>query len=97
MNAEKQQSWDPVLRLIPSAVYLILVGLCIYLAFDFDGKTDGLFWLILLLMTYPWSIVTLFFSWALMHGAGLEIFSMLYFLCGLLNSYLIYLIFRPRY
>lgn len=47
--------------LIP-AIYLILVVICIFVAFDFEGRINGIAWLILLLITLPWSLTSIIYN-----------------------------------
>jgi hypothetical protein len=75
------------------AVYLITVITCISLAFDFRGSIDTTWTFVLILLTLPWSFVSILFSWALIHGAGLGVFAVMYLSFAVINSLLIYLIF----
>lgn len=80
------------LRFICAGLYFVAVLVCIFLAFDFDGRTNSA-WFVLVLLTLPWSIVSLFFMWAIMHGAGLEFFAVMYLTFGAVNTWLLYLLF----
>ena len=77
-------------------VYLILVIICILLAFDYEGSLNSDWWLALCAITLPWSMVSIIFMWALIHGAGLEIFTVMYLTFALINAFLIYLIAKPK-
>lgn len=79
--------------LIFIALYLIAVVACIYLAFDFEGSINSEWTMVLFGLTLPWSIVSIMFAWALIHGAGLEFFAVMYFSFALINSVLIYKLF----
>ncbi|HEX9959526.1 MAG TPA: hypothetical protein VGB00_01170 [Pyrinomonadaceae bacterium] len=79
--------------LIAIAIYLIAVITCIYLAFDFEGSIDTTWTLILFIITLPWSMVSIMFAWALIHGAGLEMFVVMFMAFAIINSLLIYMIF----
>jgi hypothetical protein len=76
-----------------SAFYLVGVAACIYLAFDFNGATNADMWLVLFVLTLPWSIISIVFIWALMHGAGLSFFACMYGTFALINSWLLYKLF----
>lgn len=75
--------------LIFAIIYLVAIVVCIFLAFDFDGRTNSDAWLVLVVLTLPWSLVSVLFMWAIMHGAGLELFATMYFIFGLGNSLLL--------
>ncbi len=77
-------------------MYLILVIICILLAFDYEGRLNSDWWLVLCAITLPWSLVSIIFMWALFHGAGLEFFTVTYLLFAAINTFLIYLIARPK-
>lgn len=77
-------------------IYLILVIICILLAFDYDGRLNVGWWLALFTVTLPWSFVSIIFMWALIHGAGLGFFTVVYLLFALTNCSLIYLAARPK-
>lgn len=81
--------------LIP-LIYLILVVICILLAFDYKGSLNWGWWLILCGLTVPWSFVSVIFMWALMHGAGLEFFTVMYLFFALINSWFFYFIAKPE-
>jgi hypothetical protein len=76
--------------------YLILVVICILLAFDYEGSLNSSWWLALCAITLPWSMISLIFVWALMHGAGLEFFTVMYLSFAAINAFLIYLMARPN-
>jgi hypothetical protein len=81
------------------AIYLLAVIVCTFLAFDFAGAINSDWTLVLIALTLPWSIVSIVFAWALIHGAGLEFFSFMYLLFAGLNSlifYKLYSLFRRR-
>jgi hypothetical protein len=60
------------------ALYMLVIIVCISLAFDFKGRIHSGWTLVLIGLTLPWSIVSVFFMWALFHGAGLEFFTVMY-------------------
>jgi hypothetical protein len=89
----------PKLPFIIIAIYLLAVMVCIFLAFDFAGAINFNWTLVLIALTMPWSIVSIVFTWALIHGAGLEFFTFMYMLFAGLNSlifYKLYWAFRRR-
>ena len=72
------------------ALYLLAVAGCIFFAFDFNGRIDPRWTLILIALTLPWSVVSFMFSWALIHGAGLGCFSVMYLVFAVMNAGLFY-------
>ena len=72
------------------AIYMLAVVVCIFLAFDFEGAIDTLWTGVLILLTLPWSLVSILFAWALIHGAGLEFFAIIYLLFASINSLIFY-------
>ena len=68
-----------------SAIYLLLVIACIPLAFNFKGSVDMGWTLVLIILTLPCSLVSILFAWGLIHGAGLEFFTLLYLTLAVLN------------
>ena len=80
--------WD--YRKIVVAIYLLTVYVFIVLAFDFAGAINFGWTMGLIGLTLPWSIVTILMLWSLIHGAGLELFTVLYFLFASLNSFIFY-------
>lgn len=83
-------------ELLLPGLYLLFVVVCIFFAFDFDGRTNDTAWLILMAATLPWSVISMVFAWAIMHGAGLELFAVMYFLFAVVNALLINRIARPK-
>lgn len=79
---------------VAAVVYFVSVVVTIFLAFDFDGYTNMTAWAILTLLTLPWSVVSILFLWTISHGAGLEVFALMYGAFGLVNALLLYLLFR---
>ena len=80
-------------------VYLVAVVLCIFLAFDYAGAINLNWTLVLIALTLPWSLVSIVFVWALIHGAGLEFFTVMYLIFAGVNSsifYWLYSVFRKR-
>src|SRR5262245_17585932 len=75
-------------------LYLLSVGFCIIKAFDFDGAINPAWTLVLIVLTLPWSISSIFFAWALIHGAGLEFFAFLYSSYAGVNALIFYWICR---
>lgn len=90
MNPLKSQTFG---ALLPT-VYMIAVISCIPLAFDYIGRVDSTWLLVLIVLTLPWSLVSLIFAWSLFHGAGLEFFTVMYVVFGVINATLMYLICR---
>lgn len=66
------------------------------MAFDFKGSINFDWWLVLCGLTLPWSFISIIFIWALMHGAGLEFFTIMYLFFASINAWLIYLITKPK-
>src|SRR5262252_5151456 len=66
--------------------YILAVVICIVMAFDFDGSIHFEWTLVLIALTLPWSIVSVFFAWALIHGAGLEMFTVIYLASAGINA-----------
>lgn len=96
MKSENRPILYGAMRWILSLGYIGLVALCIFLAFDFAGSTHAGFWCLLFLITLPWSLISIIFLWAIMQGAGLELFSAMYSGFGLINAYLIYRVLGPE-
>jgi hypothetical protein len=71
-------------------LYLLAVGVCLFMGFDFEGAINPFWTLGLIILTLPWSIVSIIFSWALIHGAGLGFFAVMYLVFAGINSLLIY-------
>ena len=71
-------------------LYLLAVGICLFMGFNFEGSINPFWMLGLIVLTLPWSIVSIIFSWALIHGAGLEFFAVMYLIFAGINSLLIY-------
>lgn len=85
------------IQFITPVIYLLIVVICIFLAFDFSGRLNSSdWWLALCVLTLPWSMVSVLFMWAIFHGAGLEIFTLMYLFFASINAYLIYLIAKPK-
>jgi len=76
------------------AIYLLLVFMCILYAFDFEGLIDPTWTLILILLTLPGSLISLPLAWALIHGAGLGFFALLYLGSAALNVFIVHRIVR---
>ena len=77
-------------------IYFIFVIICILLAFDYKGSLNSDWWLILSALTLPWSLIGFIFIWALIHGAGLELFTIMYLFFASINVVLIHRIFRQK-
>jgi hypothetical protein len=69
--------------------YFVAVLILIFLAFDFDGDVRLVWLLLLLALTLPWSVVSLLFAWALMHGAGLGMFAVMYAAFASINAFIV--------
>ena len=80
------------LPFILPVIYLFAVIVCVLLAFDFTGRVHSEWVLVLIGLTLPWSIVTVFFMWSLFHGAGLEFFTVMYLVFAGINAFILYLI-----
>ena len=72
-------------RVSTSVAYLLLVVICIFLAFDFDGAIDLLWTLVLITLTLPGSLISILFTWSLIHGAGLGFFAFIYLVSAIFN------------
>ena len=83
---------SPKLKLlfILPVIYLLAVIVCVVLAFDFTGRINSEWVLVLIGLTLPWSIVSVFFMWSLIHGAGLEFFTVLYLVFAGINTFILY-------
>jgi hypothetical protein len=73
------------LQITISLIYFFAVVACIPLAFDFDGAIDTTWTFVLILLTLPFSLVSILFAWSLIHGAGLEFFTFMYLLFAGIN------------
>lgn len=76
--------------LIATLLYLVCVVICIPLAFDYEGRIDTTWTLVLIVLTLPWSLVSVLFAWALIHGAGLEFFTVLYLVFATVNAIILH-------
>ncbi len=77
-------------------IYVLVVVICVLLAFDYEGDVNLGWWLALCGLTLPWSLLSIVFIWALTHGAALEFFTVMYSAFALINAFIIYLIARPK-
>jgi hypothetical protein len=80
-------------------LYLGAVVLSISLAFDYEGAINTEWTLVLIALTLPWSLVSVIFAWSLIHGAGLEFFTVMYLVFAGVNAsifYWLYSVFRKR-
>jgi len=84
-TSTKKKLFQSKPQLIASYVYLLVVIVCLTLAFDFDGSVDTTWTLVLILLTLPCSLISILFAWALIHGAGLEFFTLMYLVFAGLN------------
>src|SRR5688572_6926872 len=80
-RTEKLAAW--------TAGYSLVVLVLVLLAFDFDGRIRLGWTGVLIIATLPWSVVSIFFAWALIHGAGLEFYSFVYLTFGAINGQLL--------
>jgi hypothetical protein len=69
-------------------VYLALVSVSIGFAFIGRETVDTTWLLVVIGLTLPWSVVTFFLMWALIHGAGLPFFALLSFFFAVLNCFI---------
>ena len=74
-----------IVRVIISILYFSAVLGCIYKAFNFAGSTNSTWTLGVILLTLPLSVVSIFFAWSLLHGAGLETLTVIYLFFALIN------------
>jgi hypothetical protein len=81
-------STGSIVRKSAAITYILLVIVCIFLAFNFDGSIDADWTLILIALTLPFSFISFFFAWSLFHGAGLEFFTLIYLVSAGLNIYI---------
>ena len=79
---------------IAAGLYFVGVVVAIASAFDFEGRTNTTAWEIVMVLTIPLSAVSFLFLWAISHGAGLEYFAAMYGIFGLINAWLLYLLFK---
>ena len=83
-------------HIVIPAVYFLTVLICLLVAFDFDGRIrNDSAWLVAMGLTLPWSLVSVIFLWALIHGAGLEFFSVMYLSFAAINAYVMYRMALP--
>jgi hypothetical protein len=54
------------------------------------GYSDHDWFLVLIALTLPWSLVSVPFVWSLIHGASLEFFWFIYLGGGAVNAFLFY-------
>jgi hypothetical protein len=67
------------------------------MAFDFKGAINTTWTLVLILLTLPWSLVSILFAWALIHGAGLELYAIVYLMFGALNARILYWLLKKAF
>jgi len=83
-------------HIVIPVVYFLIVLVCLLIAFDFDGRIrSDAAWLVAVVLTLPWSLVSVIFMWALIHGAGLEFFTVMYLTFAATNAYLLYRMALP--
>ncbi len=70
---------------LTSTIYLAAVAACIFLAFDFEGQIHAGWTLVLIFLTLPASSISILFAWALIHGAALVFFALVYMASAGLN------------
>jgi len=75
--------------LTSAGAYALVVFVLILLAFDFDGRIQPVWTLAVIGATLPWSLISILFVWALIHGAGLDVFAVVSLAFGALNGCLI--------
>ena len=78
------------LPIVIIGLYLMAVLLCLLRAFDYAGAINIEWTLVVIGLTLPWSLVSVLFTWSLIHGAGLEFFTFMYLLFAVVNSLLFY-------
>lgn len=75
------------IQITVSIVYLSAVIACLLLAFDFQGEVNLNWAFALIALTLPCSAISIVFVWGLIHGAGLDFFTLFYLLCTGFNIY----------
>ncbi|HLG59215.1 MAG TPA: hypothetical protein VI485_27990 [Vicinamibacterales bacterium] len=68
-----------------ASVYLGMVITLVVLALDFSGSVDIPWLLALIVSTLPLSGASMLGAWALIHGAGLEVFAVFFVGCGVFD------------
>ena len=81
-------------RAIVATLYLGVVLLCVVRGFDYAGSIRSEWVMGLVVLTLPWRLISVLFVWALIHGAGLEVFTFLYLAFAALNTFLLFRIGR---
>jgi hypothetical protein len=72
-------------------VYWAAVVVCLNVASNQSESVAGPGWVAVFVLTLPWSLVPLFFTWALMHDqVGASFFVTLAIIFAILNSFLLY-------
>jgi hypothetical protein len=77
------------IRALVGIAYLGAVVMCVLRGFDFAGSIRPEWVLGLILLTVPWSLISVLFIWSLIHGAGLGFFSVMYGSFAVVNALLI--------
>jgi hypothetical protein len=80
----------PKFLFVVPVTYLLAVIGCVLLAFDYTGRIDSGWVVVLICLTLPWSIVSFIFMWSLFHGAGLGFFTVMYLLFAGINAFILY-------
>jgi len=74
---------------------LVYAAAVLFCAIRGVGYADGDWLLVLLALTFPWSLISVVFIWSLIHGASLWFFWLVYLGGGAANALLIYR-YAPR-
>ena len=83
-------------HIVIPAAYFLIVFVCLLIAFDYEGyMRSSAAWLVAVVFTLPWSVVSILFMWALFHGAGLEFFTIMYLAFAAINGYMLYRMALP--
>ncbi len=73
---------------VAAAVYLAIVVALIVAGFDLRGEIEPIPVLVLVALTLPFSLLSFFGLWALIHGADLGCFIVFYLTCATVNVWL---------
>jgi hypothetical protein len=77
------------------AVYWVTVFSCLAVQGGVEGDANDALWVALFLLTVPWSLVPLYFTWALMHGGvGVGFLVGMVIVFAVLNSFIMYRVAR---
>ena len=77
-----------------AVLYLAAIVALIVAAFDFAGSVEMRWVLVLIAVTLPGSLLAWLGLWSLVHGTDLGCFAFYFFICGVLNIWLMSAIVR---